>query len=84
MPLAIRSEEVNHLAIKLAARAKIGKSEAVRRALAHGIARAPAVAEIRLVRAVPIQAVRGPAPSTAPGEGGFMKETSAGISSALA
>lgn len=46
--------------------------------------RAPAVAEIRLVRAVAIQAVRGTAPSTAPGDGGFMKETSADISSALA
>jgi hypothetical protein len=32
------------LAIKLAARAKVGTSETVRRALAHGIARAPAVA----------------------------------------
>jgi hypothetical protein len=39
-PLAIRSEEVNHLAIKLAAQAEVGKSEAVRRALGHEIARA--------------------------------------------
>ncbi|KQP06689.1 MAG: type II toxin-antitoxin system VapB family antitoxin [Methylobacterium sp.] len=39
MPLNIRSEEVNRLAEKVAALAKVSKTEAVRIALAHEVER---------------------------------------------
>ena len=39
MPLNIRSEEVNHLAERLAARTRLNKTEAVKLALEHELGR---------------------------------------------
>lgn len=46
MPLNIRSEEVNQLAEKLAARKRVSKTEAVRLALQNELSRVEAVAPL--------------------------------------
>lgn len=73
MPLNIRSEEVNRLAEKVAALAKVSKTEAVRRALAHEIERLerrPSLAE----RLRPIQDALSAAQRTDPDAGGGLAD----------
>ncbi|MBN4094609.1 MULTISPECIES: type II toxin-antitoxin system VapB family antitoxin [unclassified Methylobacterium] len=64
MPLNIRSEEVNRLAEKLASRAGVSKTEAVRLALANELARRDAEREIFLERVTQIQERLASYPST--------------------
>ncbi|MEE7503722.1 type II toxin-antitoxin system VapB family antitoxin [Methylobacterium sp. C33D] len=64
MPLNIRSEEVNRLAEKLASRAGVSKTEAVRLALANELARRDAERETFLERVTQIQERLASYPST--------------------
>ncbi|WCS26364.1 type II toxin-antitoxin system VapB family antitoxin [Methylobacterium sp. NMS14P] len=64
MPLNIRSEEVNQLAEKLASRAGVSKTEAVRLALANELARRDAERETFLERVTQIQERLASYPST--------------------
>lgn len=64
MPLNIRSEEVNQLAEKLASRAGVSKTEAVRLALANELARRDAERETFMERVTQIQERLASYPST--------------------
>ncbi|SEG30687.1 hypothetical protein SAMN04488144_11397 [Methylobacterium sp. 190mf] len=64
MPLNIRSEEVNQLAEKLASRAGVSKTEAVRLALTNELARRDAERETFLERVTQIQERLASYPST--------------------
>ncbi|GJE50209.1 hypothetical protein GOFOIKOB_3254 [Methylobacterium tardum] len=64
MPLNIRSEEVNQLAEKLASRAGVSKTEAVRLALTNELARQNAERETFLERVKQIQDRLASYPST--------------------
>lgn len=64
MPLNIRSEEVNQLAEKLASRAGVSKTEAVRLALANELERRDAERETFLERVKRIQDRLASYPST--------------------
>ncbi|MCI9879909.1 MULTISPECIES: type II toxin-antitoxin system VapB family antitoxin [Methylobacterium] len=86
MPLAIRSEEVNRLAEKVAARAGVSGSEAAHRARVHEIERKErgpphAFVPCRFARS---RKALGAAPGIESGDGRYLNEASDDIPSARA